>query len=198
MAFATLTLLPVESAEQRAAAGTLIVEYLHWVAGIARASYGLSFDVKAMVQSDVDDPAKFYPPTGRFYLIESGGRYVGVGCLKRLNDDACEIQRMYIQPHLRGVGGGRLLVERLLKDARSLGCRKVRLESLKALTAAHTLYRSVGFVEIEPYANSSMSDYQAPETLAAYRRSAVFMELDIDVNPEQHTASVVQVSQDEG
>jgi hypothetical protein len=38
------------------------------------------------------------------------------------------------------------------------------------------LYQSVGFVEIEPYAANSMDAYQDAATLAAYRRSAVFME----------------------
>ena len=52
----------------------------------------------------------------------------------------------------------------------------MRLESLKALTAAHNLYRSVGFVDIDPYSENSMRDYQAPETHDAYK-SAVFMEL---------------------
>jgi hypothetical protein len=53
----------------------------------------------------------------------------------------------------------------------------VRLESLRALTPAHALYRSVGFVEVEPYADNSMVVYQDPATLDAYRKSAIFMEL---------------------
>jgi GNAT superfamily N-acetyltransferase len=84
---------------------------------------------------------------------------------------------MYIQPHVRGIGAGRALVERLLRDARELGYVKVRLESLRALTPAHALYRSVGFVEVEPYADNSMVVYQDPATLDAYRKSAIFMEL---------------------
>jgi len=86
---------------------------------------------------------------------------------------------MYIQPHVRGIGAGRSLVERLLRDARELGYVKVRLESLRALAPAHTLYRSVGFVEVEAYADNSMEAYQDPATLEAYRRSAIFMELSL-------------------
>lgn len=172
-----VTLVPVESAEQLAAARSLIAEYLAGVAGIARSQYGLSFDVDAMIRSDVEDKTKFFPPSGRFYLVDHAGTYVGVGCLKRLAASVGEIQRMYVQPHIRGVGAGRLLVERLLQDARSLGYTTVRLESLKALSAAHSLYRSVGFTDIDPYAGNSMKDYQASETLDSYRKSAVFMEL---------------------
>jgi len=83
---------------------------------------------------------------------------------------------MYIQPHVRGIGAGRALVERLLRDARGLGYTRVRLESLRALAPAHTLYRSVGFVEVEPYVDNSMDAYQDPAMLEAYRKSALFME----------------------
>jgi ribosomal protein S18 acetylase RimI-like enzyme len=78
---------------------------------------------------------------------------------------------------VRGVGAGRILVERLLADARTIGYHVVRLESLKFLSAAHALYRSVGFAEITPYAENSMKNYQPAETMDTYRSSAVFMEL---------------------
>jgi ribosomal protein S18 acetylase RimI-like enzyme len=83
---------------------------------------------------------------------------------------------MYVQPQVRGRGAGRLLVERLLADARELGYTRVRLESLKALTAAHTLYHSVGFVDIPPYDDDSMKDYQDLTRRDRYLDSAVFME----------------------
>lgn len=171
-----VALHPVESPEQRSAARQLILEYLRWVADIARTQYGLSFDIDAMVSSDIDDRSKFYPPTGRFYLVAWAGEYVGVGCLKRLETGVGEIQRMYVQPHGRGNGAGRILVERLLADAKDLGYVKVRLESLKALGAAHALYRSVGFVDVDPYAGNSMKGFQDPAAQDRYRESAVFME----------------------
>ena len=175
----SLKLIPVETPEQREAARALLVEYLRWVGEIARSSYGLAFDIEAMARSDIEDRAKFYPPAGRFYLVRHDGRDIGVGCLKRLAANVGEIQRMYIQPQARGVGAGRALVERLLDDARELGYTKVRLESLRALAPAHGLYRSVGFVEVEPYADNSMDAYQDPATLEAYRKSAIFMELSL-------------------
>ena len=58
-----------------------------------------------------------------------------------------------------------------------IGYEAVRLESLKFLSAAHALYKSVGFVEIAPYAEFSMAKYQPGDTIGTYRSSAVFMEL---------------------
>lgn len=170
-------LVHVADAGTRAAARTLIREYLEWIAAVAREQYGLMFDIDAMVDSDVDDPHKFYPPSGRFYVVEHEGAYVGVGCLKRLSEGAGEIQRMYVRPSVRGIGAGRMIVERLIADARELGFSTLRLESLKALAPAHALYRSVGFVEIDPYAENSMKKFQPSDTLDVYRASALFMEL---------------------
>ena len=182
-------LQPVESDEHRQAARSLIGEYLAWVAGVAQAHYGIRFDIDAMARSDLEDRSKFFPPDGRLYLVRFQGRYVGVGALKRLAPGVAELQRMYLQPAARGQGGARLLLQRLLDDARQLGHERVRLESLKALEAAHALYRSVGFVEVDPYADNSMQAYQAPEALQAYRASAVFMELRLEPPPAGATAA---------
>jgi GNAT superfamily N-acetyltransferase len=177
MTVAAIELVAVDDAAMREAARDLIAEYLRWIAHAAAASYGLSFDIDAMVTSDIEDPAKFYPPSGRIYVISRDGANVGVGCLKRITASVAEIQRMYVQPHVRGLGAGRLLLQRLLSDARAIGYEVVRLESLKFLSAAHALYKSVGFAEITPYAENSMTKYQPRDTIDRYRSSAVFMEL---------------------
>ena len=122
------------------------------------------------------DAAQFDPPAGVFLVGWVGADAVACGGFRANGPDA-EIQRMYVQHHARGMGAGRQLVEQLLADARAIGYRAVRLESLKVLAAAHALYRSVGFVEITSYAENSMKNYQAAETLDTYRSSAVFMEL---------------------
>ena len=53
----------------------------------------------------------------------------------------------------------------------------MRLESLKALGPAHELYRSVGFVEIAPDAETDMAGFQPHADMDRYRESVLFMEL---------------------
>ena len=109
----TIGLVAVDDTATRDAARDLIAEYLRWIASCAAASYALSFDTDAMVTSDIEDRAKFYPPIGRFYVIRRGDANVGVGCLKCLTPFVAEIQRLYVQPHVRGAGAGRLLLQQL-------------------------------------------------------------------------------------
>jgi GNAT superfamily N-acetyltransferase len=169
----------VQSDAQRKQAGALIREYLTWLNVRVEREYGLGFDIEAMLESDLKDPEKFEPPDGRFYLVHYGGQIAGVGCLKKLDKDIAEIQRMYVSPIFRGKGIGRVIVVRLIDDARSIGYRQLKLESLKFLEAAHSLYRSVGFREIEPYADNSMKSYQSEENLDRYYSITVFMEMDL-------------------
>ncbi|HTP07043.1 MAG TPA: GNAT family N-acetyltransferase [Anaerolineae bacterium] len=169
----------VESEEQKKAASSLIREYLEWLNSRLKREYGIEFDAEAMVHSDLSDPHKFHPPYGRFYLTRYNGQTAGVGCLKQLEPGIGEIQRMYVLPAFRGKGIGRAIANRLIAEARTLGYRQLRLESLEFLAEAHSLYRSIGFNDIDPYADNSMKSYQPAEQLDQYYSITVFMEMNL-------------------
>lgn len=71
----------------------------------------------------------------------------------------------------------RLLVERLISDVRTMRFQTVRLKSLRALSAAYILYRSIGLKENEAYAKNRMKEYQPCEAMEAYRSTVLFMGL---------------------
>lgn len=169
----------VESEEDKQQADAVIREYLEWLNERIQRDYGIEFDVGAMLASDLSEPHKFYPPDGRFYLARYEGETAGVGCLKKLGEGVGEVQRMYVPPRFRGKDIGRAIVNRLLEDARAIGYRRLKLESLEFLGAAHSLYRSVGFHLIDPYADNSMESYQTAENLDKYYSIAVFMEMNL-------------------
>jgi len=174
-----VTFRQVQSVEEREQAGSLIRAYLVWLNERVQSDYGLEFDIEAMMESDLTEPDKFMPPDGRFYLARYGDEVAGVGCLKKLERGVGEIQRMFVRPGFRGKGIGRAIVDRLIGDARMIGYHQLKLESLEFLDAAHSLYRSVGFREINPYADNSMKSYQAEETLDRYYSITVFMEMEL-------------------
>jgi len=169
----------VGSEEDEQQAGALIREYLEGLNERVHREYDIEFDVDAMLVSDLSDSEKFHPPYGRFYLAQYRGDIAGVGCLKKLEEGVGEIQRMYVLPSFRGRGVGRAILNRLIEDARSIGYKRLKLESLKFLGAAHSLYRSVGFREIDPYADNSMKSYQDAENLDKYYSITVFMEMNL-------------------
>ena len=147
-------------------------EYLRWANDRFDAEYGFRLDVEEVLDRNLADLSPFEPPDGRLLLAVDGDTAVGVGCLQRLRPDTAEIKRMFVRPSARGRGIGRLLLDRLVAAAHELGCDQVLLDSSRFMHAAHRLYRSVGFNEIEPYPESEI-----PTEL---RHHWLFMRLFID------------------
>jgi ribosomal protein S18 acetylase RimI-like enzyme len=58
---------------------------------------------------------------------------------------------MWVSSAVRGLGLGRRLPRELEEQARRRGARVVRLETNRTLAEAIALYRSAGYVEIEPF-----------------------------------------------
>lgn len=92
-------------------------------------------------------PGSYRDPGGALLLAP------GRGCvaLRRVDDDTCELKRLYVRPAARGTGLGRALVEAALARARELGYRRVLLDTTPGMEAAHELYRRLGFRETDPY-----------------------------------------------
>src|ERR1700737_3200232 len=59
-------------------------------------------------------------------------------------------------PRFRGTGLGRLLVEELVRDARSHGYRRMVLDTLPSMRPAQVLYSAMGFQPISAYYNNPL------------------------------------------
>ena len=91
------------------------------------------------------------PPSGCLLLAACDDEWVGCCGLRRFSAEVCEMKRLYVKSSARGAHLGRRLTQRLVSQARTLGYRRMVLDTLKDMIAAQTLYRSLGFRQIEPY-----------------------------------------------
>ncbi len=96
-------------------------------------------------------PGDYAPPAGCLLLARVGNRPVGCVALRRIDREICEMKRLYIIPDYRGLGYGRLIVERVIGEAVSRGYAKMRLDTLPSMTEAIALYETLGFARIETY-----------------------------------------------
>jgi ribosomal protein S18 acetylase RimI-like enzyme len=94
----------------------------------------------------------YAPPRGRLLLDVQDGESAGCVGLHEWSGDAAEMKRLYVRPPFRGRGLARTLTLAALAEARAIGYRSVRLDTISAtMQPAIALYRRLGFREIAPY-----------------------------------------------
>jgi ribosomal protein S18 acetylase RimI-like enzyme len=107
---------------------------------------------------------KFSRPDGLFLVALAGNEAAGCVGLKRFSHDSCEMKRLFVLPHFRAAGIGRLLNSTIIKAAKEMGYKKMLLDTNLEMTDAINLYKKSGFKEIPPYCENE-------------NPNAVFMEL---------------------
>ncbi len=152
-----IKIIQAETAAEMEQARKLFREYETWLA-LDLCFQNFEEELKTL-------PGKYAAPTGRLFLILVENQSAGCVALRRIDDEICEMKRLYLRDDFRGSGLGKLLIERLIKEAGEIGYKKMRLDTLPAkMPRAVKLYGFYGFRKIKPY-------YEYPH------RETLFMEL---------------------
>ncbi|HET6970507.1 MAG TPA: GNAT family N-acetyltransferase [Phenylobacterium sp.] len=99
-------------------------------------------------------PGKYAPPAGEILLArDAAGEPLGCVGLRAIAsaEGVCEMKRLFLHPNGRGIGLGRALAGAIVGEARRIGYREIRLDTLPTMTAALALYERMGFARIAPY-----------------------------------------------
>jgi DNA-binding MarR family transcriptional regulator/GNAT superfamily N-acetyltransferase len=116
--------------------------------------FDAGFDPSTSISADPDE---LRPPAGLLLVATLRSEPIGCGALKFhkptevKTDKPTELKRMWVAHSARGLGIGRRLLAELEAEAARNGSRMVRLETNQSLTEAIALYRSSGYVEVEPF-----------------------------------------------
>src|SRR5579885_622951 len=103
-------------------------------------SLGFSLCFQSFDQELAGLPGDYAPPEGRLLLAECEGQLAGCVGLHRLNEEVCEMKRLY------------------LRQAGEIGYRRLRLDTVEpVMKDAVAMYRRLGFREIAPYRENPMA-----------------------------------------
>jgi GNAT superfamily N-acetyltransferase len=112
-------------------------------------------------------PEELSPPSGGFVVLLEAGRAVAGGGVKRLDDRACEIKRMYVAPDARGRGLARELLAALEALARDLGYAVARLDTGARQPRARRMYERAGYAAVPDYNGNPYASFWGEKALGA-------------------------------
>ncbi len=138
-----LQILTATSAAEIEVARSLFLEY--------EKSIGISLCFQNFAEEVATLPGAYALPDGRLLLATVSGDTAGCVALRKIGEGIAEMKRLYVRAAFRGTGLGRRLAEAAIGEARAIGYRAIRLDTLPSMAAAQALYVSLGFADIPPY-----------------------------------------------
>ena len=120
-------------------------------------------------------PGPYGPPRGEIILAFEKAAVVACGALRELGPKVADIKRIYVRADHRGPGFGPRLTRALLRRARELGYKQVRVDTLPTMFAAIQFYQELGFAPIHAYwphpvRGALFFEYEFRRSKAALRR----------------------------
>lgn len=113
--------------------------------------YGLLAEHEG-VDADLSDIEANYIARGGLFdlVLDDAGQLIGTVGLYPRGDGVAELRKMYLVKHARGLGIGKMLLERVLGRARELAFVRIELETSSKLVEAIGLYKLYGFQPFQP------------------------------------------------
>jgi putative acetyltransferase len=131
-------------------ARALFVEYAQWLK-VDLCFQGFAEELKAL-------PGAYALPFGRLLLAGTTDAAFACIALRPLESARlAEVKRLYVQPAHRGQRWGYRLAEKLIAEARVIGYRELKLDTLEWMTSARILYASLGFRECAAYYDNPLA-----------------------------------------
>jgi putative acetyltransferase len=96
-------------------------------------------------------PGRYAPPRGTLLLATGSAHATGCVAMRPIDEDVCEMKRLYVRPTYLGRGLGKKLVLNVIERARIAGYATMRLDTLEKLRPALCLYKGLGFQKRGPY-----------------------------------------------
>lgn len=116
-------------------------------------TYEASQDSTICFQSFAEEldslPGAYAGPSGILLLAMSGADPAGCIAVKPINNEVCEMKRLFVYPAHRGKKLGHQLVTAAIAFAKQTGYTTMQLDTLPSMEKAIALYKLLGFKEYQ-------------------------------------------------
>jgi putative acetyltransferase len=96
-------------------------------------------------------PGKYAPRSGCLLIAMIDGVAGGAVAFRRLEDEASEAKRLYVSVDFLCRGVARLLMNRLIEEARAAGYLRIAGDTMPDMATALAMYDRMGFCRIGSY-----------------------------------------------
>jgi putative acetyltransferase len=97
----------------------------------------------------------YFSNDGIFLVMTNDDQIIGTGAIRKIDDETCELKRLWLLFEYHGKGLGYRMMQALLSFAREKGYSRIRLETDREYqNRAFDFYKRLGFYEIPRYSNN--------------------------------------------
>ncbi|HLO16740.1 MAG TPA: GNAT family N-acetyltransferase [Anaerolineales bacterium] len=106
---------------------------------------------------DLEDVQQtYFDNDGVFLVITDEDQLIGTGAIRKIDDEVCELKRLWLLFEYHRQGLGYRMMQELLSFAREKGYQRIRLETDRDhQNRAFDFYKRLGFYEIPRYSDNA-------------------------------------------
>jgi putative acetyltransferase len=106
------------------------------------------------------DASRLFTPDITVFGARVNGELVGVGALRKLDQDHAELKSMHTLAKSRGLGIGKAMVDHIEQFAKEQGVKRISLETgaTEPFKPARQLYESLGYQDCEAFGDYVLSE----------------------------------------
>jgi GNAT superfamily N-acetyltransferase len=138
---------------------------IHRHGALYAAEHGWDSSFETLVGTVAIGFARSYDPAWeRCWIATRGDDILGSAFVMRKDADVAKLRLVYVEPHARGAGLGRTLVEAAMAFARVAGYKRMTLWTNDVLLPARRLYQRLGFAMTAQEPHLSFGHHLVGET----------------------------------
>jgi putative acetyltransferase len=97
----------------------------------------------------------YFDNNGIFLVLTDNDQIIGTGAIRKIDDEICELKRLWLLYEYHGKGLGYHMMQELLSFSREKGYSRMRLETDREFQSrAFEFYKRLGFYEIPRYSDN--------------------------------------------